>query len=428
MNVLLFGKGGREHALARKMSQSSRLGELWVTEAGNPAIDAIARPTGVPCDIRQAYRLQQFCDHHDIDLVVIGPEDPLADGWVDVLATPTRVVFGPPKEAAQLEASKAWAKQLMRQAAVPTAESRAFTNAEAARAYIETRDEPVVVKASGLAKGKGVVVCGTQDQAFAAIDRIMVDREFGEAGDTIIVEEKLEGQEASVFALVDGRNIWLLDCCQDHKQLHEGDRGPNTGGMGAYCPTPVIDEEMLGVIQRDIIMPTIDGLRREGIEYRGVLYVGLMLTYAGPKVLEYNVRFGDPECQVLMARMDCDLVEILWATATGCLDTCDMDTDQRVACCVVMAAGGYPGLCEKGLPITGIEDAEADGSTVVYYAGVARDKAGQLVTAGGRVLGVTSLGATLAEARDRANAACEKIHFENAHWRRDIGDRVLVNR
>ncbi|MFG0252105.1 MAG: phosphoribosylamine--glycine ligase, partial [Phycisphaerales bacterium JB038] len=234
VNVLLIGKGGREHALARKMAQSKRLGDLFSTDPGNPAIDQLATPIDVPFDIKQAYRLQQFCDKNDIGLVVIGPEDPLADGWADILATDTRKVFGPTKDGAQLEASKAWAKQLMRQAAVPTAESRTLTTIDAAREYVKTRDEPMVIKASGLAKGKGVILCDTPEEGLEAVEQIMGERVFGAAGDTLIVEEKLQGQEVSIFALVDGHNIWLLDPCQDHKQAYEQDQGPNTGGMGAY--------------------------------------------------------------------------------------------------------------------------------------------------------------------------------------------------
>jgi phosphoribosylamine---glycine ligase len=424
INVLLIGKGGREHALARKMAESKRLGDLFTTDPGNPAIDELAMPIDVPFDIKQAYRAQQFCDKKNIGLVVVGPEDPLADGWADVLATNTRKIFGPSKEGAQLEASKSWAKQLMRQTAVPTAESRTFTTIDAAREYVKTRDEPMVVKASGLAKGKGVILCDTPEEGLETVERIMGERVFGAAGDTLIVEERLQGQEVSIFALVDGHNIWLLDPCQDHKQAFEKDKGPNTGGMGAYGPTPIVDQELMQEIQRDIIVPTVDGLRREGIEYRGVLYAGLMLTPGGPKVLEYNVRFGDPECQVLLSRMDCDLVEVLWATANGTLDHCDIGTDPRTACCVVMASGGYPDSYEKGKPITGVEEAEALGDVTVYFAGVARGSSGY-VTDGGRVLGVTALADSLAEAQKLANRACEEIQFEGAHWRRDIGWRVM---
>jgi len=259
----------------------------------------------------------------------------------------------------------------------------------------------------------------------------MVQREFGDAGNQLLVEEKLTGQELSVLALVDGRHIWILDPAQDHKQVGEGDTGPNTGGMGAYCPTPLMDRSTLEVIEREVFVPTVDALRREGIEYRGVLYAGLMLTPAGPKVLEFNCRFGDPECQPLMARLKGDLVEILWATATGTLANVELDFDNRIACCVVMCSAGYPGSYEKGKTITGIDEAQAmsdgGGEVIVFHAGTAINQNGELVTNGGRVLGVTALAKDLPSARDLANAACEKIHFDGAFFRRDIGDRVLVN-
>jgi phosphoribosylamine--glycine ligase len=288
-----------------------------------------------------------------------------------------------------------------------------------------------VVKASGLAAGKGVIVCENKEDALEAIDRIMQRREFGDAGDAIIIEEKLQGQEVSVLALVDGRTISLLDPCQDHKQVGEGDTGPNTGGMGAYCPAPVIDAKMMAVVERDVLVPAIDTLRREDeIVYRGVLYAGIMLTPGGPKVLEFNCRFGDPECQPLMARLKNDLIEVLWATAAGSLDQIELEFDDRVACCVVMCSAGYPGEYETGKVITGIAEAEGlsgpDGEVIVFHAGTARDKAGNVITAGGRVLGVTALADDLQAARDLANAACERIHFDSAFWRHDIGDRVLA--
>ncbi len=373
--------------------------------------------------------MQRWCDANEIDLVVVGPEVPLAAGIVDALETSTRRVFGPNREAAQLEADKAFAKQLMRQAAIPTAEARTFTDAETARHYINAREGGCVVKAAGLAAGKGAIVCDDQAEALDAIDRIFVQDEFGKAGRTVLIEERLTGQEVSVLALVDGRTITMLDPCQDHKQVGEGDIGPNTGGMGAYCPTPVIDPPTMSIVEREVMVPTIDALRREGIEFRGVLYAGLMLTPGGPKVLEFNCRFGDPECQPLMARLKGDLIEILWATTTGTLSELDLEFDERVACCVVMCSEGYPGPYEKGVTITGIERAEAlsgpAGEVKVFHAGTARSEEGDLITDGGRVLGVTALADDLAAARDLANAACEQIHFQGAFFRRDIGDRVL---
>lgn len=420
LNVLLIGGGGREHALASRLRDSSRLGDLWTTHPGNPALAEMARAVDVPVDIAQAYRLEQFTRHQEIDLVVVGPEDPLAQGWADRLTSDRCKVFGPSAAAAKLESDKAWAKKLMRAALVPTAEARTFRDFEAARNFLSTRDEPQVVKAAGLAKGKGVIVCQTQDESIAALERIMRDREFGEAGAEVVIEERLEGPEVSVFALVDGRNFLILDSCQDHKRLGEGDAGPNTGGMGAYCPTPLVDAELMATVQRKILVPTIDAMRREGIEYRGVLYAGLMLTPSGPKVLEFNVRFGDPECQCLMPRLKGDLLEILDATARGRLDDVDLDWDPRPTCCIVLASAGYPDAPRQGDVITGVDEADRLGGVFVYHAGTARSASGDLITAGGRVLSVVGQGDSLESARDRALEACDRIQFEGKQLRRDI--------
>ncbi|MCP3902491.1 MAG: phosphoribosylamine--glycine ligase [Planctomycetes bacterium] len=425
-NVLLVGGGGREHALAWKLRQSPRMGDLWLLNADNAGLADLGHVCPPETTSRGDFHFQRWCDNAAIDLVVVGPENPLADGLADRLATDRRLVFGPGKAGAQLEADKVFAKEIMRQAAVPTADHRVFDRVEAARQYLEAHDEPCVVKCAGLAAGKGVVVCETPDEAHEAVDRMMVQRVFGDAGARIIIEERLHGQEVSVLALVDGRTIWLLDPAQDHKQLGEGDRGPNTGGMGAYTPTPVLDRATLEIVEREIFVPTVDALRREGITYRGVLYAGLILTPGGPKVLEFNCRFGDPECQPLMARLKGDLVEICWATASGTLDDQEIDFDPRAACCVVMCSEGYPGPYEKGRPITGIDEAEATGDVLIFHAGTTRDADGNLVTNGGRVLGVTALGDDLRAARDLANAACSKIEFPGAFYRHDIGDRVLV--
>jgi phosphoribosylamine--glycine ligase len=429
-NVLLIGGGGREHALAWKLRQSHRLGELWTTNPENAGLAAMCRPCDQPMDMKNTFLMRRWCEKNDIHLIVVGPEQPLTQGIADVLQSETRMVFGPIKEAAQLEGDKAFAKELMLHASIPCAQGRVFKNAEAALAHLEARETPCVIKAAGLAAGKGVVVTRSRSEAIDAVNRMMIQREFGAAGETILIDEKLMGQEVSVMALVDGRTISVLDPCQDHKQLGEGDTGPNTGGMGAYSPTPVIDRDTMAVIEREVLVPTVDALRREGIEYRGVLYAGMMLTPAGPKVLEFNCRFGDPECQPLMTRLQGDLVEILWATCTGTLERVEFGFDERVACCVVMCSAGYPGTYEKGKIITGIDDAEAlsddRGLIIVFHAGTTRNKKGELVTNGGRVLSVTALADDLAAARDLANAACEKIHFEGAAYRRDIGGRVLV--
>ena len=435
-NVLLVGGGGREHAIAWKLAQSPRLGKLWLTHPGNGGLAPLGDPCPPEVDLRDVFRMQRWCDRERIDLVVVGPEGPLAEGITDALATDSRLVFGPTRDAARIEADKSFAKQLMRQAAIPTAEARVFTDAASARVYLEAHDEPCVVKAAGLAAGKGVFVCETPDEALDAVERMLVRREFGEAGAIILIEEKLTGQEVSVLALVAGRSIWVLDPCQDHKPVGEGDTGPNTGGMGAYCPARVLDQPMLQTIQREIIVPAVDALRRDGIEYRGVLYAGLMITAAGPKVLEFNCRFGDPECQALMARFQGDLLEVLWATSApgkpgrpGSLDEVGLAFDPRTACCVVMCSAGYPGHYETGKVITGIEQAEAlpgpGQQVIVFHAGTTRNEAGELVTSGGRVLGVTALAEDLRAARDLANAACGRIHFDGAFHRRDIGSRAL---
>ncbi len=423
-NVVLIGGGGREHALAWKIAQSPRLGMLYATDAANAGIAQHAIPCPVPLSLKHPFHFVRWMEQHDIHLVVVGPEQPLADGAADLLAGPKRLVFGPRQTGARIEADKAWAKQLMRSASVPTAEARIFRDAEQARTYAQSREEGMVVKAAGLAAGKGVVVCDSPAQAIDAIDRIMGRREFGDAGATVVIEEKLKGQEVSILALTDGRTIWTLDPCQDHKQVGEGDTGPNTGGMGAYTPTPLITDDLMATIERDILVPTVDALRRDDIDYRGVLYAGLMLTPGGPKVLEFNCRFGDPECQPLMARLKGDLIEILWGTAAGSLDRVEIEFDPRVACTVVMCSGGYPGEYRKGLPIKGLEEAEALRDVKVFHAGTRRED-GEIVTAGGRVLAVTALGDDLRSARDRANEACGRIHFDGAFFRRDIGHRVL---
>ena len=438
LNVLLIGGGGREHALAWKMRQSPRLGTLWVDSTANAGILAQGRACPEPISHQARFRLSRWCEREEIGLVVIGPEVPLAEGLGDELAGENRLIFGPGKAGARLEADKAWAKEIMRAGSIPTAEGRVFTRPEQAVAYAESREEGCVVKASGLAAGKGVFVCDTPEEAVDAVRRIMGEDperlgrgEFGEAGSTIVIEEKLLGQEMSVLALVDGRSIWVLDPCQDHKQVGEGDVGPNTGGMGAYCPTPLATDDVMRQIERDVLVATVDTLRREGIIYQGVLYAGMMLTAGGPKVLEFNCRFGDPECQPIMSRLEGDVLEVLWATAAGGLDGIEggLKADQRTSCCVVLCSEGYPGPITTGHRITGIEAAEAcggpDEEVVVFHAGTTISPDGDLVTNGGRVLGVTALAADLPRARALANEAAEKIEFRGAFFRRDIGGRVL---
>lgn len=421
VNILLVGGGGREHAIATAIARSPRVGDLWTTHPENPGLAKLARAVDVPVSAREIYRLQQFCDHKKIGLVVVGPEEPLAEGFADKLASPTRVVFGPIAEAARLEADKAWAKQVMRSASIPTADSRTFNDFTAAKSYVETREEAPVIKAAGLAKGKGVIVAATKEEAIAALERIMVQKVFGDAGRTVVVEERLEGPEVSVLAIVDGRNILVLPPCQDHKRLGDNDTGPNTGGMGAFCPSNTLTPDVMETVEREILVPTIDAMRRDGIDYRGVLYAGLMLTPAGPKVLEFNVRFGDPECQPLMTRLKSDVVELMLATCAGKLDRIDVEWSDQPACCVVLAAKGYPDKPRAGDVISGLDQAEKLPGVSVFHAGTKRNDKGQTVTSGGRVLGVTALGVDLPDARRRAYEAADLINFDDKVMRRDIG-------
>ena len=426
--ILVIGGGGREHALGWKLKQSAQCEKLYFAP-GNGGTAAIGENVDLaiePVSTKNVDAIDYFCRQQKVDLIVIVPEDPLSQGLADKLARPGRCVFGPVQAAARLESDKAFAKVLMRGAAVPTADAKCFADQAAAEKYIEARETPVVVKAAGLAKGKGVIVCNDQSDALQALNLCMKERAFGSAGDTVVIEERLVGQELSVLALVDGRNIFVLDPTQDHKQLGEGDTGPNTGGMGAYCPTPLVDDALMGQIEREVLVPVVDAMRRDGIEYKGVLYAGLMLTAGGPKVLEFNCRFGDPECQPLMTRLRGDLVELLTATCEGRLDQVKLSWDRRCSCCVVMSSGGYPGQFEKGKVIEGIEQAEHDADVTVFHSGTARTGTnGELVTAGGRVLSVCALGEDLREAREKANSVCDRIRFEGAYFRRDIGHRVL---
>jgi len=421
MKVLIVGGGGREHALAWKIKQSPRVDRLFCAP-GNAGTDALAE--NVPLGDTDIAGLVDFARREKIDLVVVGPEDPLCMGLVDELAAAGIRAFGPDKAAARIEGDKAFAKELMQSRAVPTADARLFSNFRDAKAYVATRDTGVVVKATGLAKGKGAIVCDEPADAILALERIMVRREFGSAGDRVLVEEKLVGPEVSVLAFVDGTTIYMMENSQDHKPVGEGDTGPNTGGMGAYSPTPIPDEKGLRQIESEILVPVVDAMRAHGIHYKGVLYAGLMMTAGGPKVLEFNCRFGDPEAQPVLMRLKSDLVEVMEAVIDDKLDEVTLEWDPRPAMCVVMASGGYPGDYEKGKPITGLDEAGALADVVVFHAGTKR-VGGQVVTAGGRVLGVTAIADTLKQARDRCHAAIEKIHFDGAYWRKDIGFKAI---
>ena len=423
MRVLVVGGGGREHALGWKIAQSDNCDAIFFAP-GNAGTAQLGENLPIKAD--DIASIVSAAKEKKIDLVVVGPEDPLAAGMVDAVRAEGIMCFGPIGQAAKIEADKAFAKQLMRSASVPTAEARIFDDFERAKNYVLSRDEGVVVKAAGLAKGKGVFVCPEPYQAVKPLEQIMVEKIFGEAGDKVVIEELLFGQEASVLALCDGRNIYTLEPCQDHKPIGDGDTGPNTGGMGAYSPTPIVDEQMLAKIEKNILVPIIDAIFRSIGRYEGCLYAGLMITPAGPKVLEFNCRFGDPETQPLMMRMKGDLLAAMVATCEHKLDEADISWDPRPSVCVVMASGGYPGNYEKGFEITGIDEAEALGDVKVFHAGTAL-KDGKVVTAGGRVLGVTALGSNIADAKARAYQAVEKIHFQNAYYRKDIADKAIKN-
>ncbi len=421
MNVLLIGSGGREHAIAWKLAQSKDLTKLYIAP-GNPGTAQCGQ--NIPIASVQADELLDFARQNDVGLVVVGPEDPLAAGLVDAFEAAGIKAFGPSAGAAQLEADKAFAKQLMRSSSVSTAEGRTFDRFSDAKVYIASRDEPVVVKAAGLAKGKGVFVCDDPADGILAAEQIMCDKVFGQAGDRIIVEDKLLGEEASILAFVDGRNIYIMESSQDHKPIGDGDTGPNTGGMGAYSPAPVVTEDMMNHITREILVPVVDGMNRNGTPYKGILYAGLMITGGGPRVLEFNVRFGDPETQPILARLKSDLLEVLLAVCNGTLDQITLEWDRRPAVCVVMASGGYPGDYEKGKKIVGLQEAQQLEDVIVFHAGT-KDMDGDIVTNGGRVLGVTALGQTIRDAKEKAYRAVDKIKFDGAYCRRDIADKAI---
>jgi len=424
MKVLVVGSGGREHALVWKLAQSPeiKVPEELFAAPGNAGMAEIARC--VPIKAGEIERLVHFARFEKIDLTVVGPEAPLVEGIVDRFAEEGLLAFGPSRLAARLEGSKVFAKRLMRSSGIPTGEFKVFSDLESASRHIRFLREVPVVKADGLAAGKGAFVPDTLEEALAALDIIMNQRKFGSAGDLVVIEERLEGEEASILAFSDGHTIFPMESCQDHKKVFDGDKGPNTGGMGAYSPAPVATDAISRRIEREILIPTIFGLNREECPYRGVLYAGLMITKQGPKVLEFNVRFGDPETQPLLVRMKSDLLPVLVATVEGNLENATIEWDPRPAVCVVMASGGYPGAYEKGKEIHGLEDVKKMKDVVVFHAGT-RLSDSKVVTAGGRVLGVTALGNSIAEAKARAYEAVSMIHFEGAHYRKDIADKAI---
>ena len=424
MRVLVVGSGGREHVLAWKLKQSPRVQKVYCAP-GNAGIATIAECVPIAAD--NIVRLVNFALEQEIELTVIGPEAPLTAGIVDAFIAAGLTVFGPDKAAAQLEGSKAFAKQIMAKNNIPTAESRTFTSAASALAYLQEKGAPIVVKADGLAAGKGVVVAATLAEAQEAVRRIMVDKEFGEAGSLVVIEEFLQGEEVSVLAFTDGNTVIPMVSSQDHKAVYDGDTGPNTGGMGAYSPAPVLTAALLAQVESQVLQPTIAGLRAEGIIFKGILYAGLMITADGPKVLEFNVRFGDPECQAVIPRLKSDLPTLMLSVINHSLHDTTIEWHENHTACVVMASGGYPGSYQKGIVINGLDAAAAVADAYVFHAGTAQ-KGAKTVTVGGRVLGVTAWGDTLQSALDKAYAAAEKISFAGAHYRKDIGQKALHRR
>jgi phosphoribosylamine--glycine ligase len=416
MNVLVIGGGGREHALAWKLNQSPRVETVYCAP-GNPGMD------GIEClDISDYEELADFAGRNNVGLTVVGPEAPLCDGVVDLFKSRGLTVFGPSQNAAQLEGSKAFAKRFMDAHGIPTAAYGEFDNAEDAIAYIRQHGAPIVVKADGLAAGKGVIVAQTDGEAIDAVNDCF-EGAFGAAGYSVVVEECLIGEEASIIALVDGKTVLPLASSQDHKRVGEGDTGPNTGGMGAYSPAPVVTDELWKQVNEKVLNPFLNGIQKENLDFKGVIYAGIMVTQDGPKVLEFNVRFGDPETQAILVRMKSDLAEAMLATVAQKLDQVKLEWTPEPAVCVVMASGGYPGNYEKGFEITGLEKAAKTGA-IVFHAGTGmRD--GKLVNNGGRVLGVTACGTDLPAALETAYDAVDVIHWDGCFYRRDIAHRAL---
>lgn len=426
MNILVLGGGGREHAISWALAKSPRCTELYVAP-GNGGTTSIAHNVK-DLDAQDAQAVLAFAQDHAIELVVIGPEAPLVAGVADVLRAAGIAVFGPDAQGAQLEGSKTYSKRFMDANGIPTARYQSFTDAAAARAYCEELGAPLVVKADGLAAGKGVVVAETLDAALEAVDACF-DGSFGEAGQTVVVEEMLTGPECSLLAFVSNGKAFCMAPAQDHKRAYDGDLGPNTGGMGVYSPVPIVTEEEMATMV-SIMETSAAATAKEPFEndYRGCLYGGFMLTPQGPKVLEFNARFGDPETQVVLPRLEGDLVDIMLAVAEGRPEDIELSWSDKWAVSVVLASAGYPGSYEKGKVILGVEDAEAMDEVIVFHAGTAKNPDGELITAGGRVLNVVALGDTFEEARDHAYEACELIKFEGVQYRSDIGKRALQGR
>lgn len=423
MRILLIGGGGREHALAWKLAQSDKVEKIFAAP-GNPGIAILKKCSCIDLKLDDLEKVADYAEEESIDLTVVGPEATLVAGIADVFKRRGLPVFGPSKAAAQLEGSKAFSKELMAKYNIPTAFFKICEDMETAKAYVKEKGAPIVVKADGLAAGKGVVVAMTEEEALEAIEEMMGDHKFGNAGARVVLEEYMEGEEASLLAFTDGKTVVPMLAAQDHKRIFDNDQGPNTGGMGTYAPAPVMTDILRLKATERILKPVVAAMAKEGTPYQGCLYAGLMIKDDVIKVVEFNCRFGDPETQVVLPLLESDLAEIMLACATGTLDQADVAWSDKAAVCVVMASGGYPESYETGKAITGLAEADAQENTVVFHAGT-KNAAGSIVTAGGRVLGVTAVDDNIRAARDRAYAAVENIKFDGAFYRKDIAWRAL---
>lgn len=420
MKILIVGGGGREHAIAWKLAQSPKVEKLYCAP-GNAGIAEVAECVNI--GVMEFDKLVEFAKEHEIDMTVVAPDDPLAAGAVDAFEAAGLRAFGPRANAAILEGSKAFSKDLMKKYNIPTAAYETFSDPEEAISYLETAKMPIVLKADGLALGKGVLICRNLEEAKEGVKTLMLDKQFGSAGDEIVIEEFMTGREVSVLSFVDGKTIKIMTSAQDHKRAKDGDQGLNTGGMGTFSPSPFYTAEVDAFCKEKIYQPTVDAMRAEGREFKGIIFFGLMLTEKGPKVLEYNARFGDPEAQVVIPRLKNDIVEVFEACVDGKLDEIDLQFEDNAAVCVVLASDGYPVSYEKGYPIEGLENFKDKDGYYVFHAGTAF-KDGKIVTNGGRVLGVTAKGADLKEARANAYEATKWINFENKYMRNDIGKAI----
>mgnify|MGYP000759079232 CR=1 FL=1 len=420
MKVLIVGSGGREHAIAWKVAQSPKVDKIYCTP-GNAGIAEFAECA--PIGAMEFDKIVAFAKEQAVDLTIVGMDDPLVGGLVDALEAEGLRAFGPRKNAAILEGSKAFSKDLMKKYNIPTAAYETFTSAKEAKKYLETAEYPIVLKADGLALGKGVLICENKEDALAGVDELMLDKKFGTAGDTIVIEEFMTGREVSVLSFVDGKTIKTMTSAQDHKRAKDGDQGLNTGGMGTFSPSPFYTKEVDEFCRKYVYQKTVDAMAAEGREFKGIIFFGLMLTEDGPKVLEYNARFGDPEAQVVLPRMKNDIIDVVEACIDGTLDQIDLQFEDNAAVCVVLASDGYPVKYDKGLPISGLDEFGKHEGYYCFHAGT-KFKDGEIVTNGGRVLGVTALGDTLKEARANAYKAVDWVDFDNKYYRHDIGKAI----